>query len=69
MCSSKGAIPNLLPVTFGVPQSSIFDPFLFPWYINRLPDKLSKETLIYLFADRDAKLARIILSPLDVTEF
>ena len=33
-----------------------------------LPDKLSKKTLIYLLAD-DAKLARIILSPLDVIEF
>ncbi|CAB3980151.1 Hypothetical predicted protein [Paramuricea clavata] len=63
----KGCTSKLLPVTSGVPQGSILGPLLFIWYINDLPDVVSKDTLVYLFAD-DTKLVRINNSPSDVRE-
>ena len=63
----KGCTSKPLPVTSGVPQGSIIGPLLFIWYINDLPDAVSNDTLVDLFAD-DTKLARLINSPSDVRE-
>ena len=51
---------DCLPVTPGVPQGSILWPLLFLLFINDMPDAISKETSLPLFAD-DSKCFRLIL--------
>ena len=55
------ATSNLVPVTSGVPQGSLLDPFLFVIFVNDLPDILPDETLAALYAD-DTKLYKSIAS-------
>ena len=51
---------DFLPVTSGIPQGSIFGPLLFLIFINDMPNVISKETSLPLFAD-DSKCFRLIL--------
>ena len=51
---------DYLPVTIGIPQGSILEPLLFLLFINDVPNAISKETSLPLFAD-DSKCFRLIL--------
>ena len=51
---------DFLPVTSGVPQGSILGPLLSLLFINDMPDAISKETSLLLFAD-DSKCFHLIL--------
>ena len=51
---------DFLPVTYGFPQGSIFGPLLFLLFINDMPNAISKETSLPLFAD-DSKCFPLIL--------
>ena len=51
---------DFLPVTSGVPQGSILGLLLFLLFIVDMPNAISKETLLPLFAD-DSKCFRLIL--------
>ena len=51
---------DFLPVTSGVPQGSILGPLLFVIFINDMPNAISKETSLPLFAD-DSKCFRLVL--------
>ena len=46
---------DFIPVTSGVPQKSILGPLLFLLFINGMPNAISKETSLPLFAD-DSKV-------------
>ena len=52
--------PDFLPVTSGVPQGPILGPLLFLLFISDMPNAISKETSLPLFAD-DSKCFRLIL--------
>ena len=51
---------DFLPVTSGVPQGSILGPLLFLIFINVMPNVISKETSLPLFAE-DSRCFRLIL--------
>ena len=57
----EGEFSDWLPVTSGVPQGSILGPLLFIIYANDMPDCLSGESKLALFAD-DSKLFRSMSS-------
>ena len=52
---------DFLPVTSGVLQGSILGPLLFLLFVNDMPNAISKETTLPLFAD-DSKCFRLILA-------
>jgi hypothetical protein len=62
----EGTFSSWVPVTSGIPQSSILGPFVFLLYVNDLPDVLSNSTSIALFAD-DAKCSRVVRNSNDCT--
>ena len=51
-------------VPSGVSQGPVLGPVLFVVYINDLPDKVTGESMLYMFAD-DTKLSRAILDVSD----
>ena len=59
-----GAFSPWSHVLSGVPQGSLLGPFLFLLYVNDLPDVVSPDTSIALFAD-DAKCSRPISGLVD----
>jgi hypothetical protein len=61
-----GFYSDWLPVTSGVPQSSILGPLLFLVYVNDTPDYIQQNSSIALYAD-DSKLFRSIKQQTDYT--
>ena len=57
----EGATSSTAPVLSGVPQGSVLGPLLFLIFINDLPDTISKNSTVRLFAD-DCILYRKIQS-------
>lgn len=64
----ESSFSDWLPVVPGVPQGSIFGPFLFLLYINDLPSIVSPEPSLALFAD-DSKCFRSTKALGDCLEF
>ena len=56
-----------IKVTSGIPQGSVLGPLLYVVYINDLPDQVSKDSKVYLFAD-DTKVYRRIKEASDCQE-
>lgn len=64
--SMEGTFSEAAPVLSGVPQGTVLGPLLFLLYINDLPQYVSRDTSVRLFAD-DSALYRKIKSPEDHT--
>ena len=62
-----GETSGLLPVLSGVPQGSILDPLLFLVYVNDLPQCISDESTLAMFAD-DTKCYRPVRDLSDCRE-
>ena len=60
----NGEFSSWIPVTFGVPQSSVLGPLLFLLYINDISSVVSNST-VKLFAD-DVTIYKEIVCPTDV---
>ena len=60
----EGASSKIADVTSGVPQGSVLGPLMFLLYINDLPEYLTSDTKVRLFAD-DCMLYRKITSEQD----
>ena len=55
----NGEMSRWKPVTSGVPQGSVLGPLLFVLFINDLPDNITNDSEIYMYAD-DTKFFRCI---------